>query len=228
MSQSSITSITPHSLSDIDDVMQALERIEHELPLHKLSRVRNFNRTYLIITRQVRQHIRKNSFKDDGFLQNFDTRFAYYYIDALQRYLAGRPTPAAWYAAFESSFGTVSSFASMALGVNAHVNNDIPQVLRDCGADKKHYDDYKLINKIISDSIHETLAELAPDSNTPTLSFRRKYLLRPYKFVMSKTIIIWRALAWHNYKFLRKGTMGIKHIESFAGSMAFVIRKLPI
>lgn len=225
MSTSTITHTEPDSLSSIDDVVVVLEKLEHELPEHDLAALQNFNATYLIITSHVRQQVKKSTFQDPAFLEFFDTRFAYYYIDALRRYLSGQPAPAAWLTAFQAAKDGKSSFITMALGVNAHVNNDIPQVLRDCRAKARHYPDFKLVNDIISSSIYETINTLSSD--TALISPQRPLLRRPYKLVMSQVVKLWRAVAWHKYKKYTRGSLTLAQLEKTAGRMATLIYRLP-
>lgn len=94
----------------------------------------------------------------------------------------------------------------MALGVNAHVNNDIPQVLLDCHTDTQHRADYNRVNAIIASSLDEILD-----------GFKRPMLVR-----------IWRWTAWHKFRRLEQGGTSVKELEHTAESTGRVVSKLPV
>ncbi|HSH17784.1 MAG TPA: DUF5995 family protein [Candidatus Saccharimonadales bacterium] len=217
------------NLQGIDDVQLALERLGHDLPRAGLQHLDNFNRTYLIITRDVRQQLKKGSFEHPDFLNRFDRRFAYYYLHALQNYLTGntQAVPRAWRRAFRyASRPHASPFICMALGVNAHVNNDIPQVLRDCGASKVHLRDYRLVNRIIGGSLDEVISLFRHSGSI--LNPNRRLLNLPYKLGMRLLIRVWRWSAWRKYQKLRRQQTDIPAIEQTADRLAGGINKLPL
>lgn len=202
-------------LKNTNDVLKALELLEHDLPLLELQHLRSFNYTYLTITRNVRQAVKKGVFKHRKFLHKFDGRFAYYYTGALHQYLEkGRVAPA-WRIAFEQAkAGECTPFVAMALGVNAHVNNDIPQVLKDCEAKKTYHADYYKVNKIIGSSIDEVVDAFDEDSS---ITGPKRPLLRPaYKLTMSNLIKVWRRNAWRKFEDLRDGNISVSNIEQDA------------
>lgn len=214
-------------IAGIDDVLLVLERLEHDLPLTHLPMLGHFNRTYLIITRNVRQQLRKGSFDHPEFLQQFDARFAYYYLHALEQYLRSEELPRAWHHAFDTAqHRGASPMICMALGVNAHVNNDIPQVLNDCGATDEQYDDYLRINDIIRSSLQEVMATFKQEDRL--LSPHRAVLRPIYAVGMEELVKLWRGSAWRKFKKLEQKAMGVPHIESGADRLAQSIYRLPI
>lgn len=214
-------------VSSIDEVVGNFRALEEKLRRSEYDALRNFNKTYLIITKNVRARMRQAVFADPKFLETFDARFAKYYLEAFDKYLKGTVAPPAWCKAFEESKkGKLPPVAIMALGVNAHVNNDIAQVLSDCKAEKRHYGDYKKINRIIRDSIYEVIDGL--DNRKMALDPKNFLLKRFYKAVMATLIISWRRKAWHNYQNLLKGDAGIKDIENFAHAKAKQLVRLPL
>ncbi len=216
-----------NTLQSVDDVLLALERLGHDLPKEGLARLDNFNRTYLIITRNVRQHLKKGSFDNPEFLHRFDTRFAYYYLRALYNHLTGEgAVPRAWQHAFTAAERRhVSPMVCMALGVNAHVNNDIPQVLRDCRANRQIYPDYIRVNSIIRDSLDEVIDLFKEDRS---LSPHHRYTRPFYKRGMHLLVMVWRYTAWRKFRRLERREMKVPHIEDKADTLAKGVRKLPI
>jgi hypothetical protein len=81
-------------------------------------------------------------FTDTPFINHQDVVFARYYFDAWDKnYETGHeslpPVPGAWRVAFQSADAKrVSSTGNMFLGMSAHVNNDLPQVLAAIGLTK--------------------------------------------------------------------------------------------
>jgi hypothetical protein len=212
--------------NSIHDVMDLLTSLEKELPELHFSMLHNFNYAYFIITKNVQRELQKGGFKYPDFLVQFDVRFARYYIRALQAYSLQLYTPPAWQRAFEKAeLGEASPLMCMALGVNAHVNNDIPQVLKDCGARLEHYPDYKKVNEIIRDSIDEVIESL--DKDTHLLNPKQKLLKPVYKSSMNVLIRLWRRQAWTKFVRLQRQELRIIDIERSAGQLAKDLWKLP-
>jgi hypothetical protein len=215
------------NLISADDAETALQTLDHNLPKSQIAVLRNFNRAYLIITQKVRQSLKKQAFENAGFLNKFDARFVNYYIRAVENYSTGAATPKAWEIAFDAAKAkSFSPLIVMALGINAHINNDISQVLLDTKAGPEHYRDYAKVNDIIQSSIYEVIDDLDNDSSL----FNPKHrLLQPwYKFFMNCLARIWRRSAWRKYQKLRSGSLTIERIEFYAERMAKRIQKLPL
>ena len=214
----------------IDEVKQALELLQHHLPVTELAQLKNFNRAYLVITNNVRQQLRKGVFDDPAFISEFDAHFASFYFDAVKSYLdssGADATPPAWTVALQSSrYGHSSPFILMALGVNAHVNNDIPLVLWKLQVGDKHYKDYMRVNKIIGNSILEVMDGLGKRSRS--LWSTRPLVKFVYKPVMKLGISIWRYNAWRKYLRLKNGTMTKHSVEYRAQRNGNFLAKIPL
>lgn len=217
------------NLTIIQDVKHALIKLQKDIPAAELDVLKNFNQTYLIITQNVEQTVQKDKFDHPGFLNNFDAVFASYYLDALKNYLRGNDivVPPAWRYAFESAeAGEVSPFKSTVLGVNAHINNDIPQVLYETSAGDEHIRDYYSVNAIIQQSIDEVLYKL--EDSKQLLNPKRR-LLRPfYKAMLFGLVVMFRRLAWRNFRLLERGKIQRYRIELRSKRAAQFIRLLPI
>lgn len=214
-------------LQSIEDVQTVLELIDHDMPLYGLDSVRLFNYTYLIITRRVRQALKAHKFEHPDFLERFDRRFAYYYLHALQQYLVGAEAPLAWKLAFDSARRRgITSLAAISLGVNAHVNHDIPLVLRDLQADGRQLRDYRYVNAIISQALGEVLQTLPAESGR--LRWQRQIARPFYKTAMNVLIRLWRKQAWQHYLKLEQGTYAQRRLESLAAQYATFLQRLPI
>ncbi len=215
-------------LRSIRDVEQALARLNSVLLRTNLEPLVNFNHTYLVITRNVRQAVVADKFEHPTFLHNFDTRFAHYYFVALRSYVESKPAAPAWQSAFDAARGNeVSPLIAMSLGVNAHVNNDIPQVLVDTKASGIHLADYNLVNDIIKDSIYEVIEASLRRHNG--LVNPKNALLKPV-FKKSMDIIVprWRDKAWQHFQALQSGKTTVAEIEDYAMLMKGELTKLPV
>jgi len=90
---------------------------------------RFFLGTYLRITEAVRTAVTDGLFEDPSWVAAWDVDFAGFYLDALEAY---RRDPASAPAPWRQAFGaksTVRPQGHVLLGVNAHINFDLPQSL---------------------------------------------------------------------------------------------------
>ncbi len=120
-----------------------------------------FNHTYAVITRNVVSKLGSQYFSDDKSMQKIDVNFGNYYFRALKGYIeTGKCTPS-WQYLFDACRNKSHfQFIYLALGVNAHVNNDLPQTLFEVLRGNIHSGDYFKVNTIISQSINEVMTKL--------------------------------------------------------------------
>ena len=92
---------------------------------------RFFHSTYLRTTRAVADEIDRGGFLDGEWLERWDIAFAELYLDALDAELAGEPVPAPWRIAFDTARTRpeLPPLRHILLGMNAHINYDLPQAL---------------------------------------------------------------------------------------------------
>jgi hypothetical protein len=89
---------------------------------------RFFHATYLRTTVAVAEEITRGRFADPGWVERWDVVFARLYLDALEADQAGRETPRPWAIAFGAPAG-LAPLRHVLLGMNAHINYDLPQAL---------------------------------------------------------------------------------------------------
>jgi hypothetical protein len=95
-----------------------------------------FTTTYLELTRELRDRLRADPalLRWKPFFFREDALFANVYFRSLKRWESGRSVPEAWRIAFETAqSGEVTAAQDMLLGINAHVQNDMPVVLAQLG-----------------------------------------------------------------------------------------------
>jgi len=164
-----------------------------------------FGLTYLRTTEEYRRTIEDPTFfSDTAFVNHEDAVFAEYYFDAFDRWhkhgdVAG--TPPAWRVAFEAADArTVTASGDMLLGMNAHINRDLPFVLDAIGlvapdgsSRKADHDKVnQFLNRITGPAIEELARRFDPtadDANAPG-TFDETATLQ--------LVVAWRERAWRN------------------------------
>jgi hypothetical protein len=92
---------------------------------------RFFLGTYLRTTRAVGEALDHGRFEDPAWVEHWDVVFAGYYLDALAAHHRDpASTPPTWRTAFGADPGLPPE-AHVLLGMNAHINVDLPQALID-------------------------------------------------------------------------------------------------
>ena len=90
---------------------------------------RHFLGTYLRTTQAVGAAIDSGRFEDPGWVATWDVVFADLYLDALEAFREdSAPVPRPWVLAFGANPG-LRPEAHVLLGMNAHINFDLPQAL---------------------------------------------------------------------------------------------------
>ncbi len=90
-----------------------------------------FHATYLRTTRAVADALRAGAFLDANWVERWDVAFAGLYLDALDADRRGDPVPRPWAVAFAAAAGprSLPALQHVLLGMNAHINYDLPQAL---------------------------------------------------------------------------------------------------
>ena len=134
---------------------------------------RFFHATYLHTTRAVRAELAGGGFLDAAWVERWCVAFAALYLDALEASLHGGDVPGPWAAAFAAD-DTVAPLRHVLLGMNAHINYDLPQALLAVISDAE-FGDTALLARREADHRHidQVLAALAGASEGPTETVRR-------------------------------------------------------
>ena len=113
---------------DIADVVAAMDARLVALPPER-SAQRLFLSTYRRTTLAVGAAIEDAQFEDPEWVEEWDVVFADLYLSALDLDLAGSPwVPRPWQLAF-SAPASLPALRHVLLGINAHINYDLPQAL---------------------------------------------------------------------------------------------------
>jgi hypothetical protein len=109
----------------IKEVVARMQERLDNLPAEREHR-RIFLGTYLRTTQAVGTAIER--FEDPEWVEKWDVKFAELYLDAHDADLAGRSTARPWRLAFDAP-SELPPLRHVLLGINAHVNYDLPQAL---------------------------------------------------------------------------------------------------
>lgn len=193
--------------------------------------------TYLLTTQEYRNAVEDPEFfTDNAFVNHQDAIFADFYFDQFDDWHAGRvdQVSPAWRIAFKSAEDqAVSGTGNVLLGMNAHVNRDLPFVLETIGLVKPDGTSRKVDHDRVNDFLNATnqylLAEAAKyldptldDGDIPGISLDNS--------AMVQALVLWREQAWRNAERLASAPTPeardqvAQDIEQVAALEALVIR----
>jgi Family of unknown function (DUF5995) len=195
-----------------------------------------FALTYLRVTEEYRRTVESPTFfEDTSFVNHEDVVFAHYYFAAYDAWAAGHlaEVAPAWRIAFAAARDrAVSANGNLLLGINAHVQRDLPFVLYSIGLVKpdggSRKPDHDRVNEILNRVTDDLIAEIArrfdptiDDGNPPTTLD---------DFVLFQTVVSWRETAWRHAELLAQAPTPeareqvAQEIEGYAASQASAIR----
>jgi len=194
-----------------------------------------FALVYLRVTEEYRRTIDAPFFDNTPFVNYEDGIFAHYYFAAYDAWASGQraEVPPAWRLAFDSARNRqVSAIGDLLLGINAHVQRDLPFVLYRIGlvapdgsSRKPDHDRVdEILNRVTDDVVSEIARRFDPtidDTNLPG----------PVDdFTLFQLLVAWRESAWRNAEALATApTAGARdliaaQIESNAATTAAEIK----
>jgi hypothetical protein len=146
---------------------------------------RYFHATYQRTTIAVAEELKRGGFADPGWVERWDVAFAGLYLDALEADVAGRRPSRPWVIAFGAPDG-LPPLRHVLLGMNAHINYDLPQALVAVISDEQFDDaallarreaDHRAIDDVLASRVAAEDDELTRLSGPPS---RLDWLLRPF------------------------------------------------
>jgi hypothetical protein len=196
----------------VDQMRQRLDA----LPAGDLRR--HFLGTYLRTTAAVGQALDRGVFEDAGWVEEWDVVFARLYLDAHDADLADAPIARPWRLAFNAS-PQLHPLRHVLLGVNAHVNYDLPQALLSV-ITVEEFGDAELLDRRRRD--HENIdgvlaSRVAAEDNELPVGTLIDRLLTPLNRLATKRFLREaRQKVWHNTREL--------HAARVAGPEAYRTR----
>lgn len=163
-----------------------------------------FATTYLELTRQMRDtlRVRPHFFNDARYLYTEDALFADIYFNTVHNYEIGKPVPPAWQIAFDTAkSGNVNAAQDMLLGINAHVQNDMPFVLAALGQRTKtgasRKPDHDKMNEIL-DAAYERVVRQVQDRYDPLMADTNPSWTQGDDVFGVEMVKEWREQVWRN------------------------------
>lgn len=210
-------------MRDIGSVVAAMDARLVRMPPDR-SAQRIFLETYRRTTLAVGKAVRDGSFEDPEWVERWDVAFADLYLAALDLDLEGSPdVPRPWRLAFDAPIG-LPALRHVLLGINAHINYDLPQALLAVIPDDDFTDvrvlarrgrDHARIDAVLSGRVAAEDSELGAVS-PPTVVDR---LLQPLNRLSSKRFLREaRRKVWHNTIELQRAR--VTGIDAYAARLA--------
>jgi hypothetical protein len=186
----------------VDGVVQVMRARLAALP-PDASTHRTFLDTYCRTTIAVGKAIRGGLFEDADWVDRWDVAFADLYLAALDGDLSGAAVSRPWRVAFDAP-SALPPLRHVLLGINAHINYDLPQALLAVIADDEFADtalmdrrrrDHERIDGVLSSRVAAEDDELAATSARTLLD----RVLTPLNRLSSKRFLREaRQKVWHN------------------------------
>ncbi len=117
-------------MAPIDDLLSRMDALLRPMRASGDER-QHFLSTYMRTTVAVKHEIERGAFVDAAWTERWDIAFADLYLDALEEWNAKSSVSGPWRIAFEAANATprVPPIRHLLLGMNAHINYDLPQAL---------------------------------------------------------------------------------------------------
>src|SRR6266508_2451890 len=139
-----------------------MEALQAPLEARKDAR-RYFHGTYLRTTRAVGAELETGGFVDPPWVERWDVAFAGLYLDALEADQRGEVPSGPWKVAFAAADEQATALPPLRhvlLGMNAHINYDLPQALLEVIDDQEFQDPELLARRHGPDAYTVLLTEL--------------------------------------------------------------------
>jgi hypothetical protein len=176
------------------------ERLDGLAP--EQAHLKEFLGTYQRTTLAVGKAVDGGEFEDPEWVERWDVAFAELYVAALDAHLGGGTPSRPWRLAFQAP-ADLPALRHVLLGINAHVNYDLPQALLAVISDEDFADsslmaarrrDHERIDRVLASRVAAEDVELSAQGRTLT-----DRLLQPLNRLSSKRFLREsRMKVWHN------------------------------
>jgi Family of unknown function (DUF5995) len=163
-----------------------------------------FATTYLELTKTLRRVLRErpNFLRYPKYLYVEDALFANVYFNAIRHARRGKPVPEAWQIAFDAAKSKdLNAAQDMLLGINAHVQNDMPFVLAALGLRTRDGEsrkpDHDAINDVL-DSSYENVVHAVRDRFDPQVGLTNSDSTPLDDVAGLELVKGWREMVWRN------------------------------
>jgi hypothetical protein len=163
-----------------------------------------FDTTYLELTKQIRRFVDTDpgALKDLNYLYTEDALFADFYFNTLRAWDNGEPVAPAWRIAFQqAATGQITGAQEMLLGINAHVQNDMPFVIAALGVREpdgtSRKPDHDAENEILNRG-YEPVVTAIRQRFDPSIGLTNPDLVTVDDIGGLEAVRVWRELVWRN------------------------------
>jgi hypothetical protein len=167
-----------------------------------------FDTTYELLTMKLREMMVADPslFVDPEWVYAEDGVFGNLYFDAVERYDQGQPVPKAWQVAFDTAArGDATAGQDLLLGINAHVQRDMPYMLAAVGLrapdGTSHKPDHDKVNEVLNQAYQPVIDTIAkrfdPSENAQAPSFNPVTGMAG-NVVGDQQVQAWREGVWRN------------------------------
>ena len=195
---------TAPSAGPIDAVLARLQHVIDELPVDR-QQLGHFAGTYRRTTRAVGDAVDQACFEDPDWVQRWDVAFADLYLDAAE---AGDTAARPWRLAFDAP-ADLPPLRHVLLGINAHINFDLPAALLAVISDDDFRDPVLMARrKRDHERVDAILASRVGREDTEYDRTVTDRLLAPLNHRASKRFLAEaRAKVWHNTEQLQRARL---------------------
>jgi Family of unknown function (DUF5995) len=194
-----------------------------------------FSLAYLRTTEEYRRTVENPAFfEDTPFVNHEAAVFGEYYFRAYDAWHAGRSAPPAWAIAFDAAADrSVSALGNAFLGMNAHIQRDLPFVFERIGMTKPDGSSRKPDHDRVNEFLNRVSDDLYPEVARrfdPTFDDLSVPGTTVDDLLSFQAIPAWRETAWRNAERLvaartpAERALVAQSIEEFAASQAHTIR----
>ncbi len=178
----------------VQELAQEMQKTQERLGEKNNSLV-PFIDAYRRITKEVLERKARGEFENPDSMQKLDLAFADRYYRPLNAYLEKGEKRRPWKTYFEYVERDNSQpVIELLLGINAHINADLPAVLRETGYEDRG--DFDRVNQALGNAMAPILRRLA--SERRDFFSAATYVFRPAAWLGLRKIKSWRKDAWRN------------------------------
>ncbi|BFT72317.1 DUF5995 family protein [Paenibacillus sp. P36] len=197
-----------YSINEVIDAMAQRLHVFQQCSDHRAV----FQRVYLLMTKEMQRRLESAFFNDPVWMERVLIGFAQYYFDAMDAFEAGKPCSPAWELAFQQATSKRGFVLQDALlGINAHINNDLPLVLYRILEEDQSWPDARIMLKrrLDHERINDVLEYLLDQvQDELTLHYARfigiidRVMGRKDESLSSVILTHFRTRVWNNTEFL--------------------------
>jgi hypothetical protein len=230
-------------MAPIDDLLSRMDALLQPMRAAGDER-QHFLATYMRTTLAVKHEIERGTFVDGAWTERWDIAFADLYLDALDEWNSKRSAPGPWPIAFQAANATprVPPLRHLLLGMNAHINYDLPQALIQVITDQEFDDpslvarrsrDHERIDAILSSRVAAEDGELRK-MEQPGDRTLLDHLLTPFNRAASKRFLkeargkVWRnaqALSLARRQSLEQLGERLRELEALSAERVAALRR---